>query len=221
MFVERRNPMRKIEIIVMCFLSLLCFNGCGEKENQTDASKFKEEYEALNGKLSKETSYRTVQIQKDNPIIYKTSGEFVSLMEAKESFVLYLGSADCPWCRSMISSFLEVASDLNISVIYYVDLKNSKTEDDQKLLDILDSYILKQEDDKKGNVVQRKVASPSIVSVVDGTVTQWTDGISPKQTEENEELTEEMKKDSYEKIKCSIQCVADHKNLCLREEKCS
>ena len=67
--------MKKYLYIALCLLIILPLTGCKkEKENlSTDAIKFKEEYESLNGTTSSSgKTIRTININKDNPIIYKT-----------------------------------------------------------------------------------------------------------------------------------------------------
>ena len=64
--------MKKIISIAMIFLTLLMLGGCGKKEQIiTDAMKFKEEYESLNGKSTDSGKlYREVNISEDNPCEY-------------------------------------------------------------------------------------------------------------------------------------------------------
>jgi thiol-disulfide isomerase/thioredoxin len=91
----------------------------------TDAKKFKSEYESLNDQEVKEgLKYRSVNIDENNPIKYATASDIVNKIDNKESFLVYFGFDSCPWCRSIIESMLESAKNNNISTIYYVDVKS-------------------------------------------------------------------------------------------------
>ena len=69
-------------------------------------------------------------------------------MDNNETFVVYFGFADCPWCRSVLPTLLDVADDLKIDKIYYVDVKEIRNK-----LDV----------DDEGNV--RAVASSTFFKV--------------------------------------------------------
>ena len=75
--------MKKIILSLLVMgLVLLSVTGCGkEKEKQiTDALKFKEEYEAINGNSSGK-EHRTLSISEDNPFVYATGAEIVEKIE--------------------------------------------------------------------------------------------------------------------------------------------
>lgn len=66
---------------------------------------------------------------------------------------------------------------------------------------------------------KKRIYVPSIVAIVDGKAVNLTDGISDKQTDAYMELSDEIKKDSYQKIKCTIECVANTQKIC-EPKKC-
>ena len=92
----------------------------------SDATKFKEEYESINNsKITNngaEYTFRTLTISDDNPFVYATEDEILKKVDNKESFIVYFGFAECPWCRSIIESVIEEAKNNNIEKIYYVNL---------------------------------------------------------------------------------------------------
>lgn len=239
--------MKKSIIMVMLGMVLLfSFTGCSKKEESievTDAFKFKEEYELLNDTVNESNGkkYRTLEIDKNNSIIYKSADEIVGMMENDETFVVYFGFASCPWCRSIIKPLLEVADDLEISSIYYVDVKDVRDvmelDDDgnvvtkkegtdayykllEKMDSVLDEYVLMDEDGNEVSINEKRIYAPNIVSVIEGEAVELTDGISDRQTDGYMELTDEMEEESYEKIKCSIKCVVDAKEVCSAKTKC-
>ena len=67
-------------------LILLSLTGCGtnKEENNSDAVKFKDAYEAINGVAnSSGKQHRTLSISEDNPFVYATGKEIVEKMGCK------------------------------------------------------------------------------------------------------------------------------------------
>ena len=123
--------MKKIifSLIAIIFIAGVC--GCGIK---SDSSKFKEEYESLNGQINEKNSktYPEVIVGEDNPFVYSNADEIISLLSDKKTGVVYLGYNTCPWCRNIIAPLQASAKENNIGKIYYMDLKNER---DQKGID--------------------------------------------------------------------------------------
>lgn len=218
-----------------------CTNTKEIKTEKTDAVKFKEEYESLNGESSNGKKYRSLEIDNNNPIIYNKASDIIAAMDNKETFVVYFGFAECPWCRSVIPTLIEVANDLGISTIYYVDVKEIRdtleldnegnivtkkegSDDYYKLLEkldsLLESYTLTDGYGNEVNTGEKRIYAPNIVSVIEGEAKYLTDGISNSQTDAYMDLTDKMKEESYDKIKCSIECVADSQKVCSAKTKC-
>ena len=205
--------------------------GCAKKEEekkegnidytiQTDAEKFKDEYEALNGtKNSSNQEHRTITIPKENPIVYSTAPDIVKMMDNKETFYVYFGSRYCPWCRSVIEKALEVANENNIDKIYYVDawsddhvealrdtyVLNDKNKPElkseggagyQELLERLDkvlsAYTLTTSKGKKVKVGEKRIFLPNFVYVEDGKAIELVEGQSDKQEGSSDQLTDEI-----------------------------
>jgi len=229
--------------IIMIIVTLLLLVGCSkEKEVETDALKFKKEYESLNNEKTSygDYYYRSINIDSDNPIIYKSANEVLKMIDNKETFALYFGFSDCPWCRSVIETLLEVSNDLDINNIYYVDIKNiidilelddnnniittkEGSKDYYKLLDklsnVLDDYTLTSNDGNEVNTNTKRIYAPNIVAVVDGVATKMTTGISDKQIDAFMELSDEIKNESYDMIKCTLECLKEEKAICTNNSK--
>ena len=162
-------------------------------------------------------------------------------IENKETFAVYFGFKECPWCRSVIESLIEVSSDLGLEEIYYVDVKDirdtmkvnddGKVETDKKgtsgyykllkLLDnVLDDYTLTNKDNEGVSANEKRIYAPTVISIVDGKVEDMTTGISDAQTDAYMKLTDEMKKETYNKFKCVLECVTENKNSCSIDKKC-
>lgn len=97
---------------VILFLTILFLVvGCS---NNTDASKFKREYE----KYNKEKI--NVKIDRDNIIKYKTSDEINGIID-KKSGVIFIGSSKDDLSRVAIEVLLKAADSTDLKEIYYVD----------------------------------------------------------------------------------------------------
>jgi thiol-disulfide isomerase/thioredoxin len=196
-----------------------CTCKCEDKKVNEDAIKFKQEYESFNNTKNEYFDYRTLSISEENPFIYSTDADIVKKIENKESFIVYFGDPECPWCRSVIEQAIKVAKENNFEKIYYVrfwngfhkevirdvyelDEKNKPvlTEKDStaytKLLEYLDS-VLKDYTltDKKGNVIkvgEKRIFLPNFVAIENGVAKELVTGKSDKQTHYNGELTDEI-----------------------------
>ena len=221
---------RKILIMLLACVSIISFTGCDKKKNnnevkKSDSLRFKEEYESLNGQETKDDKkYRELDIPSNNPFVYTSAKEIVKMMDNKESFVVYFGFESCPWCRSVISTLIEVAKDNSVDKIYYVNVKNIRDVLEVKngkvvtknkgldayydLLDRFDSVLkkyeltVKDEDDeeKKIDTKEKRIYAPNVISVVDGKPTKLTTGISEDLKDPYGKLTDEMLEESYKKF---------------------
>lgn len=188
-----------------------------------DAQKFKKEYESLNDQVNESNGkkYRSVEIKEDNPFIYKSADELADMIKEKETFIVYFGFKSCPWCRSVITTLIDVADELDIDKVYYVDVKDirdtieinkdGKIETTKKgsdgyyrlinLLDnVLEEYTLTNEDGKEVSAEEKRIYAPNIVAVVKGKAVDLTTGISSEQTDGYMELTDKMLDDTKNKI---------------------
>ena len=230
--------MKKSITIILIGCIVLSMVGCEKEDKTTDAYKFKEEYESLNGeKSSSGKIMRTISIPKDNPMKYATAEEIVEKIENKETFVVYFGFAKCPWCRSMIEQLIQSAKDNNVKEIYYVDVLEirdtyqleedgtiSKTKDGtesyttllEKIGDVLSDYTLTDENEQKILVGEKRIYAPNVVVIVKGTAEKMVEGTSEKLKDPYEELTEEMKKESYNSFKCLWECIEEGANICRK-----
>ena len=202
-------------------LIVLGATGCSEKNS--DAIRFKKEYEELNG-LSNSSGniFRAISILEDNPFVYVTGEEIVKKIEDNETFYVYFGSKYCPWCRSVIEKSIELAKKNNINTIYYVDIwdgdhieilrdiyqinDNGEPELVQrggngykellKYLDnVLDEYTLTDKDGNEISVGEKRIFAPNFIYVENGKAIKLISGISENQKNSREELTDEILKD--------------------------
>ena len=186
--------MKYLKICVVV-LSTLLLIACSNKES--DAKKFKDEYESLNNKTSVSGhKIKSLKISSNNPIKYSNYDEIIDVIKNK-SGVIYLGYPDCPWCRTAVPVLLEAASDYKIDTIYYLNIKDDRdyyeVKDNKlvyqkdsngkekkgakgyfkllKLLDKeLDDYIVKDSDNKEYNVGEKRIYVPLIIFVNEGKI---------------------------------------------------
>lgn len=235
--MKKLNTKKMVLIGVVLFLiGMVCGIYVGLKEPKTDAYKFKKEYEALNGKTREKDkqTIRSIKISKNNPMIYSNEDEILEKMEKGETFAVYFGFTDCPWCRSVLPTLLEVAKDLDINQIYYVNVKEIRdiieykdgelvktfegTKGYNKLLEKLDEllkpYVVKDAEQNEIETGEKRIFAPNILSVINGKPEKLTVGKSSLQTDGYMELTDEMKKEMYNEIKCTLKCVKENQAVC-------
>ena len=214
----------KKNIIIVLLLIILSL-GCVRKENSYSIN-FKEEYEILNDITNKNgKQHRSVSIDKNNPYQKVTPKDVIDKIESKETFYLYVGDSLCPWCRSVIEKSIEVANNKKIDKIYYIEIWDDEgneilrdkyqlndgkvekikdgTDEYYKMLDyfeyLLSDYTLTDEDGKKVSVGEKRIFAPNFIYIEYGTAKKLVEGISDKQKDSREELTEDILKDE-EKI---------------------
>lgn len=230
--------------VIIALIIVLIITGCSyeKKDKTSDALKFKEEYESINGESVEGTDYkvRTLSIPEDNPIVYADANDIITMMDNNETFVVYFGFNSCPWCRSVLPILLDVAEEVNIEKIYYVDVKDIRdkldVDDDgnvitvkegsegyigllNRLDNVLDDYTLEY-DGKEIVAKEKRIYAPNVVSIVNGEAKELETGISDSQDNPFMELTDDIKKDTYNKFKCSLKCVLENKNSCSSKHAC-
>lgn len=91
-----------------------------------DADRFKSEYEALN---SKDNGYGgkhlAISIPTDNAIEYVDSTRVKQLL-TNGTGIIYFGFPECPWCRNMVPTLIDVAAEYDMKIFYL----NNKSERD-------------------------------------------------------------------------------------------
>ena len=200
--------------IFLLLLGILFLAGCSNK------STFKEDYEALNGKENAHGKmHRTITIDEDHPFEEVSAEKIVKMFEGKETFYVYFGDELCPWCRSVIEKFIEVAKKNNIDKVYYVKiwdkdgnevvrdkyklndeglpvLDKEGTEAYTKLLEyfdnVLSDYNLTDSEGKSVYAGEKRIYAPNFMYVENGVTVKKVEGISEKQKDSRAELTEEI-----------------------------
>lgn len=229
--------MKKIGILILV-LSIFLLTGCVDKNS--DAYKFKKEYEDINNKDNGHgNKYRELSISDDNPIVYATCKDIVEKINKKETFLVYFGFKECPWCRSIIEELLKVAKDREIDKIYYVDVKDIRdvkefnengeivtTKEGDKyymellgLLDrVLEEYTLSNNDEKV-STGEKRIYAPNVVAIANGEAIQMETGVPDDFTDPYSKLTDKVKNYTYNKFKCLVECIEEASTTC-EKNKC-
>lgn len=210
-------------LLVIGLISLFCviyFNLIKNDSNPfkdsnkiSDAIKFKQEYESLNNIINKngKNEYLKINIDKNNPMVYKTSKEIVDILK-NGTGIIYLGFSKCPWCRNAVPALIDVAKNTKTKEIYYLDIYDIRNElvlDDNKniitkkpgttdyldMVKLLNDY-LKPYDGLEDESIKR-IYAPTIVFVKDGKVLKIHEGTVESHTNAKESLT----KDQYNELK--------------------
>ena len=214
------------------------------KEQNKNALKFKEDYESLNGETLGENKIRELSIPEDNPFIYKSAEDIVDMINNSETFIVYFGFNKCPWCRSVLPTMIESAKKKGIDKIYYVDVldirdtyelddnhKAVKTKDGSegynKLIDLLSSVLddyapltyTKGKKTIKVNINEKRIYAPNFVIVKNGKPIALETGISERQKNAYEEITDAMTCEMREKFNCFFDKFNSDNGTCSLEEQ--
>lgn len=177
--------MKKILKISLCMIILLISTSCSYS-HITDSEKFKQEYETLNNNSV------IMNIDENNPIKYVNFEKLMGILTTGTG-VIYFGFPGCPWCRNMIPVLFEVSDSNNIDTIYYFNpryIRSSGDESYQKLIKILDDYLLENDNGEKTLYVPDVyfVKNGKIVGNHLSTVESQTDPYTPLTEQQTKEL---------------------------------
>ena len=225
--------MKKRSLLLVLIIGCLILGGCKVKE--TDALKFKNDYESLNNKETTTTGvkYRSIKIDKDNPIIYTTFKDVTKKIANKDTFILYVGFSGCPWCRSVIPYVLKEAKKYDIDKIYYVNVREDNTKESDlrgyykvseegkvvyevypdkyyhdvlnTLNDFLTPYKVTDENNKEYETGENRLFAPTFIVYKKGKAKALDDCISEKQTDGYQKLTPEIEEDIKSKARTLFQ----------------
>ena len=158
----------------------------GNNKKDTDAIKFKKEYESLNKTyVYEDVKYPKVSLDDDNPFVYASAKKVIETLESGTGLI-YLGFKECPWCRNAVN----VLQYVNTNEILYLDIKDLRdkyevkdgkavkteegTEEYKKMLTILDSILDSYEiEDENGNIIdtgEKRIYVPLVIGVKDGKI---------------------------------------------------
>ena len=154
---------KKLLIVLLLMLGLFTLSGCTKKEVRQSALDFKNEYEALNDKEAKNgKKFKSLDISKYNPMVKTTDEDIANKIKNNETFYLYVGDPLCPWCRSGLQKFTDIAVKKEIKDIYYIDF----WDDDHNEI-LRDLFEVKKNDKGKVTFEQTRVGNNAYYKILD------------------------------------------------------
>lgn len=167
------------------------------KSEETDAIKFKREYESFNDKTydNTEIKYFDVKLSSNNLFKYVTEKEAVKFLK-EGTGVIYFGFPQCPWCRSLVPYLEEVGKHVGVKDIKYLnilDIRDTYKVEDKKavidkegskeyyeMLELLDKYLadykITDESGKEYKTGVKRLYAPTTVVVKNGKIVGFNEG---------------------------------------------
>ena len=112
--------------------------------NTADSLRFKEEHEALNDILDEDGNLKhlNIYIPENNRVVYVSFDELMELIDYGTG-VFFFSRPNCPWCRVLIPTLLQVAEDMGIYIHYYdIDYdRSAHNENYVRILEALHNYL--------------------------------------------------------------------------------
>lgn len=190
--------------------------------NNTDAKKFKREYESYNEVYDKilDVEYRNIKIPSNNLIKYSKASDIISLINNNKTFLVYFGDGSSHYCRLVIEELLKTLDQEGIDILYYVNINNIRdkkavsdsgtvieeiagSSDYMKLTqifsDVIDDYIL-YDDNEEIVLKEKRINDSTLIAVVNGVPIESTMGIGDYFTSVDMELTEKIKKIQHDEF---------------------
>lgn len=115
----------------------------------TDAEKFAEDY---------------TLVDDENVFVYRDAKQIVNILK-NGTGVVYLGFDECSWCQSYVVYLNEVAKEVGIEKIYYLDILEDRTEHTEEYQEILEIIGDQLQKDDEGNP---RVYVPHVSFVING-----------------------------------------------------
>ena len=129
-----------------------------------DNLRFKFEYEMYNFFSFSNGKKIITEIDMDNNIKYITGKDILNKLDSEEATIIYFGYPYCPWCRSVISTLVDVVKENKISNFYYVDVHKIDDDTIKKIKIRLDEYLDNNEEGIKTLYV------PDVYFIKDGDI---------------------------------------------------
>ena len=152
--------------LLLVILLVFMLSACNK---ESDAVRFKKEYESINGKTLKRSSHKvkSLSISKNNPIKYASYDEVIDVIK-NGTGIIYLGYPECPWCRSALPVLLESAKDYKIDTIYYINM-----HDERDYYEVKDGKLVYKKDDN-GNELKGTKGYFKLLKALDSELGSYT-----------------------------------------------
>ena len=184
-------------VVIIGILVIKLYNNNNMVSEVSEQERFRDEYESLNGEITLDgKNYPEVKLGFNN-IKYLTIDETLSILE-NDTGIIYIGYAECLYCRSAIEVLMESAEEMKVESIYYLDIseiwdvkevdKNgnivTKVKAHDKYGELLEQlgideyyiedYILIDGNKKNISTGEKRIKVPLVLFVIDGDiVSSW------------------------------------------------
>lgn len=222
----KRNSVKIILSLIILVIAGIAFIFL---KPESMASRFKLEYESLNGQKTDDgREYMEVNINNDNKIVYADYKTIFDVLDG--TGVIYFGFPECPWCRNTVPVLLEAAEESGIKQIYY--LNNHDDRDTKVLKD--GEVITEKEGTSNYNKLLEKLGDkasvyegledktikrlyyPTVVFVKNGEITDYIEGTVESQEDPYTALTKDQRQELKDKYKSAINNLLS----CDQDSKC-
>lgn len=222
----KRNSVKIILSLIILVIAGIAFIFL---KPESMASRFKLEYESLNGQKTDDgREYMEVNINNDNKIVYADYKTIFDVLDG--TGVIYFGFPECPWCRNAVPVLLEAAEESGIKQIYY--LNNHDDRDTKVLKD--GEVITEKEGTSNYNKLLEKLGDkasvyegledktikrlyyPTVVFVKNGEITDYIEGTVESQEDPYTALTKDQRQELKDKYKSAINNLLS----CEQDSKC-
>jgi len=185
--------MKKISFMIIVAFAVL-LTACN-KTTESDRELFRKEY---------------TSVPEYNVFVYKDVEEIIKILE-NGTGVIFLGFPECPWCQAYAPILNEVADTEGLEKISYFNIyedRKNNTENYQKIVKLLSSYLPYDEDGNK------RVYVPVVITVNKGEIIGYDDETAYDTLgyeEPSEYWTEERINNLKNKLSTMITEVVDNK----------
>ena len=237
MKLKKKYILIGIIIVILLIIGIIIFTqkNIGLFVEIGDETKFRDEYEVLNNQKTSDNKYYPKVELSSNNVKYLTIEETIDILK-NGSGVIYIGYAECLYCRSAIQVLVDTAKDEELEHIYYLDISSlwdlkeiednnivTKVEAHEKyntLLEelgdeLLEPYILTNNVGEKIDTNEKRVVAPSVLFVVDGEIVSYNLGTLFSQDDPYQVLNDDQVKGLSEIYRYGIKDVVSS----LKSEK--
>ena len=174
-------------LVAVLLMAIIVLSGCsssGTSANGTDLS----EYPA-----SDMSGYAGLKgYDKELVFVDVTMDDVDAMMKNKDTFVLYAGFSNCPWCNALISHLNDVALESNVKIAYLDTRRDPSWKNNMEIdgYDIFKEYFGEYLDiDEDG---EPHLYVPDTYFIKKGEVVHRHEGVTPSLGGPSDEWTQDM-----------------------------
>lgn len=218
---------RKISLILtgIMVLSCVCFAGCTPGDDPScTTNQFAQEMEALNNQDNGYGgNHLEIDIAAPNTVKYATYQEVENMLNFGTG-VIYFGFPECPWCRNLAPTLIDVANKYETNILYF----NNRNERDTKKL--VDGVVVTEKEGTENyyNILEllkdhssvydgledesiKRLYFPTVVFVKNGTIVGFHEGTVESQESAATYLTKEQQEELKDILSRYFELVAPEK----------